>query len=163
MQEKVQCSPEQNLSNTTGVSILPQFYKIPKNSSNLATRLSSESGPDHVKKCFPNKTISWETSASDRNQQREGLTSYFMVKKPSPPMPSSAKAWTIGHFSTMNMSKICRWPAKQAQQHPPINPGTSEFLGFTQSLNYLIFVQLRISKRKIFFCAGGEFRSSSTP
>lgn len=43
----------------------------------------------------------------------EVLTSYFMVKKPSPPIPSSAKACTMGHFSTMNISKICRWPAKE--------------------------------------------------
>lgn len=50
MQEKVQCSPNQNLSNTTGSPSCHNFTRSQKTSSNSAARSSSESGLDHVKK-----------------------------------------------------------------------------------------------------------------
>lgn len=41
------------------------------------------------------------------------FTSYFIVKNPPPPIPSKANACTIGHFSTRNMSNICRCPVEK--------------------------------------------------
>lgn len=91
IQGKVLCSPEQNLSNTTGSPSCHSFARSQKTSSNLAAHLSSESRLDHLKKCFPNKATSWAISASARKWQRGSTHFIFHGEEAIAPDPLKRK------------------------------------------------------------------------